>query len=77
VTDTDQTRLTARELYDRGDFKAARAAARQNIESEKSSKEAKEDATRILQATGVDPIAVLVFAGTAVLLGYLVLRYLF
>lgn len=77
MTDTDQTRLTARELYDRGDFRNARTAARQIIESEKGSKEAKEDATRILKATGVDPIAILVFAGTAILLGYLVLRYLF
>ncbi len=64
----------AERAYRAGDFKLARSSARR-------AREISDDrgiavrARRILRATGIDPVAAVLFGATAALLAFLILRY--
>jgi len=76
VTESTTTLDRAQTAYERGDFKIARASAREVLADTKSLEDERDRARTILRATGIDPVATLVFAGTAAILVYLVLRYI-
>ena len=67
----------AEDAYRRGDFRAARAAAKAIAAAADARPEDKQRAAEILAATGVDPAAVVAFAITAALLAFLIAHYVF
>ena len=76
--DNAQEKLeAAKRYYEKGDFKSARAHARQLISNDTLTQEAKREARKILRATGIDPISTGVFVITFCLLAYLIIKYVF
>ena len=67
----------AKRHYEKGDFKSARAYAKQLINDDTLTEEAKREARKILKATGIDPISTGVFLITFCLLAYLIIKYIF
>jgi hypothetical protein len=61
--------------YARGDFRAARAAAKGIIASAEAPAADKKRAADILRAIGIDPVAIAAFLVTAVLLAFLIAHY--
>ncbi len=64
-------------LYARGNFKEARKLAREALEDTSTSDNEKALLGRILKATGIDPVATVAFSVTALLLAFLIIRYIF
>lgn len=64
------------ELYGRGDFAGARRLAREIAAAKDSPPAARARAEEILAATGIDPVAAGAFALTALVLLFLVARYI-
>jgi len=75
MAQTNERLAEARRSYDRGDFRSARRLASSTLEDGELPPSDREEARRLLAATGIDPVAVLVFAGTLALLVFLVIRY--
>ena len=75
VTTPEQQLKEADRAYRAGDFRTARRLARTARDSAGSRPEVVERANRILAATGIDPVAAVVFVGTLALLTFLVVRY--
>jgi len=62
--------------YRKGDFRLARQSSLAILEDANASEENKTQAQKILAATGVDPVAKVVFTITALLLAWLIFRYI-
>jgi proline dehydrogenase len=75
VSSPEQTLKLAERSYRAGDFKTARRLAREVIEQTDPDGEIGERAAQILKASGVDPVAIAVFAFTLALLLFLIVRY--
>ena len=67
--------VEAEACYERGDFREARRIAKAIVASADGPAEERERAAKILTATGVDPIAIVAFSVTALLLALLIARY--
>ena len=66
----------AERLFEGGDFKKARSLARQALGSSSLNTEEQASAAQILKSSGVDPAAVVIFAISLGLFGFLLVRYL-
>lgn len=75
MSSPEQTIKLAERSYRAGDFKTARRLAREAIEQAGSKGEIGERAEKILKGSGVDPVAIAVFAFTLCLLLFLIVRY--
>lgn len=76
VSSPEETIKLAESAYRTGDFKRARKLARQALDQTAADSEAGGRAAEILKATGIDPLAIIVFALTTCVLLFLILRYL-
>jgi hypothetical protein len=76
VSSPEETIKLAESAYRSGDFKRARQLARQALEQTDSKSAVGGRAGEILRATGIDPLAIVVFALTTCVLLFLILRYL-
>jgi hypothetical protein len=65
----------AEACYQRGDFLTARRLAKAIVAAEDSPTAERTRAAQILAATGVDPVAIVAFLVTALLLAFLIARY--
>jgi hypothetical protein len=65
----------AEACYKRGDFREARKIAKAIVATADSPSADKERAAKILTATGIDPIAIVAFSVTALLLAFLIAHY--
>jgi hypothetical protein len=75
VSSPEETIKLAESAYRAGDFKRARQLARQALEQTETDSEVGGRAAEILGATGIDPLAIVVFAVTSCVLLFLILRY--
>lgn len=76
--DNRQEKLAAaKRYYEKGDFKSARAHAKQLLTDDTLTEEVKREARKIIRATGIDPISAGVFLFTSCLLAYLIIKYIF
>jgi hypothetical protein len=77
VDNAQEKLAAAKRHYEKGDFKSARAHAKQLVSNDTLTKEARGEARKILKATGIDPISTGVFLITFCLLAYLIIKYIF
>jgi hypothetical protein len=75
VSSPEETIKQAESAYRSGDFKRARQLARQALDQTDSESAVGGRAGEILRATGIDPLAIVVFALTTCVLLFLILRY--
>ena len=67
----------ALDCYHSGEFKTARELCCEIIDAENSSEQTVKQAQQIIKATGIDYMAIIVFAGSGLVLLFLILRYIF
>jgi hypothetical protein len=67
----------AESCYARGDFKEARRICRAIAEDSENAPADRARASKILTATGIDPVAIGAFALTAIVLVFLIAHYVF
>ena len=78
MTSTDTNPVeTAKQFYRNGDYRSARRIAKQVIADEQAGRSEKDEAAKILKATGYDPAVIAAFLVTFGVLLYLTVRYVF
>jgi hypothetical protein len=75
VSSPEETIKLAESAYRTGDSKRARQLASQALDQTESDSDIGGRARKILRATGIDPLAIVVFAVTTCVLLFLILRY--